>query len=132
MIAASRRDGQGRLKMVLAGLAAMVLLAVGVGAFVMHGLKKPAMMPPGALTRFRIDGIESKLRLHYRTAGSFPGEISEIGPEQHEEMIDGWGRQLVYRRLSPTECEIRSLGKDGMPGGTADAADVVLRVRATH
>ncbi|MGQ5524498.1 type II secretion system major pseudopilin GspG [Chitinimonas sp. PSY-7] len=40
---------------------------------------------------------------------------------------DPWGRAYLYRSLVPNEYDLISYGKDGVPGGTADDADIATR-----
>ncbi|QDQ25594.1 type II secretion system protein GspG [Chitinimonas arctica] len=40
---------------------------------------------------------------------------------------DPWGRQYLYRALSATEYDLVSYGKDGVPGGSGDDADIANR-----
>lgn len=39
-------------------------------------------------------------------------------------VLDPWGNDYIYRRLSSTDFEIISYGMDGQPGGQDDDADI--------
>ncbi|PHV11013.1 type II secretion system major pseudopilin GspG [Chitinimonas sp. BJB300] len=58
-----------------------------------------------------------------------PAELSKWnGPYMPKILpLDPWGRAYLYRALSPSEYDLLSYGKDGVPGGSGDDADIASR-----
>jgi general secretion pathway protein G len=82
-----------------------------------------------AVGHFRL--LESKLPLE----SDWPRFLSDGSPNHKEpyidvdklsdgRVLDPWGHDYIYRRLSSTDFEIISYGMDGAPGGDGDDADI--------
>jgi general secretion pathway protein G len=54
------------------------------------------------------------------------GEEPLLDPDKLEggKILDPWGNEYVYNKLSGSSFEIISYGDDGQPGGEGDAADI--------
>lgn len=81
-----------------------------------------------ALDQFRLDTgryptTEEGLGALYRSPSTMP---RWAGPYlKKEPPADPWGNGYVYRALANSaEYELQSLGKDGRPGGSGEAADI--------
>ena len=46
-------------------------------------------------------------------------------PGFHNDLRDGWGRQIEYKLLNAEIVELTSFGKDGLPGGDGDNEDII-------
>jgi hypothetical protein len=78
-----------------------------------------------AFDRFRI--------LEYgRVHGSLPPDLAslprlDLKPEWDHHLEDGWRRRLIYEVDSSGIVTLKSLGRDGVPGGSGDNADISFR-----
>ena len=58
--------------------------------------------------------------------GRYPKDVRELIPRYIEDRVaDPWGGEVLYV-ASGAGYKVISYGSDGMPGGTADAADVMV------
>ena len=58
--------------------------------------------------------------------GELPASLDQLVPSDMEKLPqDPWGRPLRYR-ASASQYEVSSLGSDGAPGGSGDAADLFV------
>jgi len=92
------------------------------------------------LARAQIDALEKALDSYRADVGHYPtaeqglgalttapaGESRWAGPYLKRGVpLDPWGRAYLYKQPGDHgEVDISSLGRDGRPGGTGDAADV--------
>ncbi len=92
------------------------------------------------LARAQIDAIEKALDQYRADTGHYPSteqglvalvtrpgnEPKWAGPYMKREVpADPWGRPYIYKQPGEHgELDISSLGSDGRPGGSGDAADV--------
>lgn len=90
--------------------------------------------------RSQIDAFEKALEQYRIDTGKFPTDEQGLnvlfvrpaaeprwqGPYlKKSPPMDPWGNPYVYRRLgADSDYEILSLGKDGLPGGEGEAADI--------
>lgn len=84
-----------------------------------------------ALDTYRLDvgsypSTEEGLQALMRAPAGLPNPAKWNGPYLQKGVpLDPWGRAYIYRTPgAQRDFEILSLGKDGLPGGTGDAADV--------
>jgi general secretion pathway protein G len=140
--AAPRRDRQG-------GFTLVELLVVLVILSLIMGLVGPRVL--GYLSdsrvrsaRLQIDSLAAALDLFYLDTGRYPTATEGLqalitrspsidrwnGPylQQSTVPVDPWGQPYEYRVPGENGAyDIVSLGSDGRPGGTGDAADIVTR-----
>ncbi len=58
----------------------------------------------------------------------YPRSLDEIAGRLDEPPVDPWGRPLVYQPTSNSRgYTLICLGRDGMPGGEGDAADIIVK-----
>lgn len=95
-----------------------------------------------ALAKSQIEGFDRALTSFRLDVGRFPstqeglealrtrpaGATRWNGPYLNKAVpLDPWARPYVYRQPGAHgDYDIRSLGKDGQPGGTDEAADIAL------
>lgn len=97
-----------------------------------------------AVAKSQIEGFARALHTYRIDVGSYPSTQEGLGaltqpPSDSTKArkwngpylekavpLDPWGKQYVYRNPGSQnqDFEITSLGEDGQPGGTGDAADV--------
>lgn len=88
-------------------------------------------------TQILIAEIGKALDLYYVDCNTYPVDLKYVttpppdcgnwGPDPYIKEIhnDPWGRPLKYLRRDPQSYELKSLGADGVEGGTGDNMDVV-------
>ena len=92
------------------------------------------------IARAQIDALEKALDTYRLDMGRYPTTeeglvalVSRPGSGAHwngpylkrEVPLDPWGHAYLYRSPgAATDVEVRSLGKDGQPGGAGDNADI--------
>lgn len=111
------------------------LLAAYVGPKYLGQLGKSEQ----ALAKAQIDSFHKALAAYRLDMGTFPSAeegltVLVTRPSQSAKWngpylgkavpLDPWGQAYVYRVPAAGEYELVSLGKDGQPGGSGDAADV--------
>jgi hypothetical protein len=101
-------------------------------------------VPAGADDAERVAGTRAALRflaavlaVHWEQRGSYPESLdalaafgSRLDPRIAQwvatAQVDGWGREVSYRRAGGGGFVLESLGADGRPGGDGAAADLEL------
>ena len=86
-------------------------------------------IPPDALTRTRMCGIEYRIRDYYAKERRLPENLSVL-PELRDDnrdysLADGWGRPIQYT-IEGRTVSLLSWGKDGRPGGNGQDADITV------
>lgn len=65
---------------------------------------------------------------HERLPATLTELTNSLTSSPPHQLDDGWGRAIHYLRTNDTTV-LRSYGKDGLPGGSGDDADIDLRCR---
>lgn len=83
---------------------------------------------PQRQAREQIRRLEGLFKSYHRLMGRFPTQEEGFAPLVASQVLDAvpvdpWGHPYVYRMEARTGA-VLSLGSDGQPGGTGDAADV--------
>lgn len=86
------------------------------------------LTPPQRQAREQIRRLEGFFKSYHRLMGEFPTQAQGFTPLIASRVLDGppidpWGHPYVYRMVGKKGA-VLSLGSDGQPGGTGDAADV--------
>jgi hypothetical protein len=65
---------------------------------------------------------------------SLPPDLSVLPKREGfaNQTTDGWGRPLIYSTNTDETVSLTSLGRDGVPGGMGDDADIVRRFRISN
>jgi general secretion pathway protein G len=89
----------------------------------------PTLSPTQRQARAQIRGLESRVKNYYKIIGRYPSQAENFYPLIQVGLLDGipedpWGRTYMYR-MENGKGYILSLGADGLPGGTGDAADII-------
>ncbi|MBZ4334175.1 type II secretion system protein GspG [Corallococcus interemptor] len=87
-----------------------------------------SLTPPQRQAREQIRRLEGYFKAHHRLMGFFPSQEQGFAPLIESKVLDStpldpWGHPYVYRMEGKTGA-VLSLGSDGKPGGTGDAADI--------
>ncbi len=92
----------------------------------------PGRVPPAKITRQRMAYDRVRILEYGRVHGKLPPDLSvlprlPLKPEADHYFEDGWRRRLVYEVDSSGIVALKSLGRDGLPGGTGEDAGIVFR-----
>ena len=110
----------------------LILVVLLFASAIVLPLLFPGRVPPGKLTRQRMAFDRVRILEYGRVHGQFPPDLAALPPlpqkpgtDHHFE--DAWGRRLIYEFDSSGTVTLKSLGKDGVPGGTDDDADILFK-----
>lgn len=122
-VSQARPSRTGRVLLVGIFAAATLLAFALVWATNDNTLSKPQRQ-----AREQIRRLEGVFKSYHRLMGYFPSQEQGFQPLIDAKVLDRvpqdpWGHPYVYRMAGPTGA-VLSLGSDGQPGGTGDAADV--------
>ena len=92
---------------------------------------------PRRSTEVAMRVLSSRVMLYARENGSLPDSIDDLPKTRvitnsTNFMRDAWGHRLVLETAPPTGFSLRSLGRDGAPGGTGEDADILLLFPVTN
>jgi hypothetical protein len=120
---------------------AIIALVVVIGVLVIFPIKKGIERADDAAkvaeTRAEVMNCRLASLLFYTNVSRWPINLPELvthtnGPFIYGNpgLLDSWGRPLIYVTPVGTNGSgsVRSLGKDGLPGGTNLAADIILTI----
>jgi hypothetical protein len=97
----------------------VIALAVVVFAFVEE-------VPPTALTRTCMTVTEGRIHDYAATHHHLPSKLSDLprlADNRNDSIIDGWGNAIQYE-VDGQSVTLLGLGKDGLPGGDGQNADI--------
>jgi len=106
-------------------LAGLLITACGVVA-----IRYVDVIPPDAMTHAAITGTKDRLGIYLQREHKLADRLDVLPPRQGylNRTTDGWGRPLSYV-ATDDGFSLGSLGKDGVPGGSGDDADVIATYR---
>ncbi|CAM3356126.1 general secretion pathway protein GspG [Corallococcus sp. ZKHCc1 1396] len=114
-------------------LGRLLLLGVFTGATLLAfalvwATEDNTLTPTQRQAREQIRRLEGFFKAHHRLMGFFPTQEQGFTPLIDSKVLEGppidpWGNPYVYRMSGKTGA-VLSLGSDGQPGGTGDAADL--------
>ncbi|NBD08590.1 MULTISPECIES: type II secretion system protein GspG [Corallococcus] len=114
-------------------LGRLLLLGVFGGASVLAfalvwATEDNTLTPTQRQAREQIRRLEGYFKAYHRLMGFFPSQAQGFTPLIASKVLDAppidpWGHPYVYRMEGKTGA-VLSLGSDGKPGGTGDAADI--------
>jgi general secretion pathway protein G len=106
------------------------IVLASVGAILLARITlDPSLSTTQRQARAQIRGLESRVKNYYKIIGRYPSQAENFYPLIQVGLLDGipsdpWGRPYMYR-MENGKGYILSLGEDGLPGGTGDAADII-------
>ena len=114
------RHGICPMKRVLIVFAAVAAVIVSEAVFVVDSI------PPRALTATRMQVLKRRVLQYARAHGELPRSLVDLpAVEGYDGSIrDGWSRTILFE-VSSNLVTFRSLGRDGIPGGSGDDMDMV-------
>jgi general secretion pathway protein G len=108
----------------------LVTLAIAIGLMAVITAVIAAMLvdviPPAAMTRTSMTETFVRIHLFAKASGKLPASLSDLPKRTGyaNRTTDGWNRPLTYELKANGDITLRSLGKDGKPGGQGDDADI--------
>lgn len=100
-----------------------ILAALLVGIFVLT-----ERVPPQALTRTTLNLTEQRIYQYAAEYHRLPKALSDLpNLEKNRDsgFVDGWGRPIRYTKEGQ-KVTLLSLGRDSVPGGSGEDADIEL------
>ena len=81
------------------------------------------------MTRTRMWVVKRRILAYAHQNNRLPASLAEIPvmPGYDNSIEDGWGRALHYEVSGNGTVTLSSLGRDGLPGGEGDDADIVVK-----
>ena len=106
--------------------------AVGVAILVIAFLLAD-VVPKSDITPSRISAASYRIGLYYFRSKHLPPDLTALPVRESFEnrTTDAWDRPLLYSVDSADSFKLSSLGRDGVPGGTGDDADIISKFRVT-
>jgi hypothetical protein len=103
-------------------------LLLAVVAFAGCGLVE--VIPPRDMTVTAMVETWARIGIYLEKEGRLPKSLDILPVRQGyaNSTTDGWDRPLIYQ-IDGDGFTLTSLGRDGVPGGTGDDADVVKKYR---
>jgi hypothetical protein len=86
-------------------------------------------MPKSAVTPNAMIGTSVRVGIYYNANGCLPPNLSVLPDREgySNTLLDAWNRPLVYTADSKSTFTLSSFGRDGVPGGAGDNADLVRK-----
>ena len=84
------------------------------------------LLPARGLTGIRMETMKQRI-LHYaRTHNEFPKTVTDLPllSSRDNTVQDGWGHDIRFEIATNGTVTLTSLGRDGLPGGAGDDADI--------
>jgi hypothetical protein len=108
-----------------------LLLAASAVALLLIAMSMVHVIPPRALTITAMGETSVRIRLHWHREKSLPADLSALPLRggYANRTTDAWKRPLLYSIESSDTFTLRSLGRDGKPGGSEDDADIAHTYR---
>jgi Type II secretion system (T2SS), protein G len=105
-----------------------VILALAVFSLAVLLLTQIHVIPPAAITKTRMQGIQNRIISTSGKQGELPKSLDNLPAwEDYDNgIMDGWGNRIIYEVTNGKSVRLTSLGRDGVAGGTGDDADVVV------
>lgn len=100
----------------------LVILGLIAGAVVINLVSN---LDTARTDRVRMDlgAIENALKIYYAKHGRYPDTAAGLSALEVSPFQDPWGNDYLYVNEAPTPL-LRSLGRDGLPGGEGADADL--------
>jgi hypothetical protein len=110
----------------------LILVVLLLAATVVLPLLFLGQVPPRRLTSERMAFDRFRILDYAHLHGQLPPDLEalprlELKPEWDHYFEDGWHRKLMYEVDPSGTVTLKSLGKDGLPGGSGENADIVFR-----
>jgi len=111
-----------------------IIVSVGAGALVVilfALLVKALMIPTGIITQGCIITIKLQIEEYEKDHGELPDNLDGFRNFNKNRDItkDEWGRRIIYNVDSQDSITLKSLGRDGKPGGKGKNCDIILRFK---
>jgi general secretion pathway protein G len=89
------------------------------------------------VTQAKLKGLKQPIQQYYMIHSRIPESLDELMTEDEmnmkeayiesrEEILDAWGNEIRFERMSNSKYDLISLGADGVEGGEADDRDLHL------
>ena len=106
---------------------ALSLLGAVIAALMLLAYVFVDVVPPRSATYGALDTTKRRIARYYAANHALPERLEDL-PQINgiwQSTKDAWGRQVTLRDNHDGSVSLISLGKDGVPGGEGDDADMV-------
>ena len=128
-----RRAAGFTLIEIMVVVAIIGLLATLVAPNVMKYLRRSKI----TVTEAKIKNLKQPISQYQMVHSKLPESLDELMSEDEmnlneayiesrEEILDAWGNEITFERISNSKYDLISLGADGVEGGDADDKDIHL------
>ncbi len=109
---------------IIGGLAALVC--------VVFALSNIDPIPPRSVTATRMHAMKRRVLQYAKAHDELPKSLATLPKMEgyDSSLKDGWKRDILFRVADSTVVSLRSLGRDGVIGGSGEDADIVRSFRA--
>jgi len=86
---------------------------------------------PSEMTYSAIGETIYRIHLYAKINGTLPSSLAVLPVRDNyaNRTLDGWNRPIIYKVTPDGVLSLTSLGSDGLPGGTGEEKDIVVRYR---
>lgn len=109
----------------------ITLIVILFASTIILPLVFPGKVPPAELTRERMAFDRLRILEYARAHGQLPPDLAALPRlalkrEADHYLEDAWHRRFIYEVDSSGTVMLKSLGKDGVPGGKGDNGDIIV------
>jgi len=84
---------------------------------------------PEQRTGWAMANLKGEIQVYFEKHHALPEKLDELSriDDRDRELVDGWGRKIMYEHNDNNDVTLTSYGKDGLPGGTGKNANIILK-----
>jgi hypothetical protein len=89
-------------------------------------------IPVRELTLTRMRGVQTRILEYARSHDQLPADLADLPQRQgyDDSITDAWGRKFIYNVDRSGTVTLKSLGRDGAPGGSGEDADIICKFQS--
>jgi len=105
----------------------MISLAIATAVIAVSAFSFLDRIPPRALTATRMHVLKRRVLQFARTQGELPKSLAALPVMEgyDSSFRDGWKKDIIFEVSTSGVVTFRSLGRDGIVGGSGEDADII-------
>ena len=105
----------------------IIIFAAVIVAVVVFASCVVDRIPPRALTATRMQVLKRRVLQYAQSHGELPKSLASLPPmDGYDSSVqDGWKRDITFEVSASGVVSFRSLGRDGVAGGSGEDADIL-------